>query len=154
MRSSITGNRITRLVFFQHGLRLVIVEGFIKKSRATPDDVLKLAKRRRSDFLRIEAEKKPMSDNPHLGTSLEDFLAEDDNLEAATTVAVKRIIAWQLGEEMSKRKLSKTAMAKLMHTSRAQLDRVLNPEDGNVTLETLQRAAKAVGKTLRLELVA
>ena len=90
----------------------------------------------------------------NVGTLLEEFLAEDGNLEAATTVAVKRVIAWQLGEEMSKRKLSKTAMAKLMHTSRAQLDRVLNPEDGNVTLETLQRAAKAVGKTLKLELVA
>ena len=95
-----------------------------------------------------------MSKNPNLGTSLEDLLREDGMLESATTIAVKRVIAWQLGEEMSKRKLSKTAMAKLMHTSRAQLDRVLNPEDGNVTLETLQRAAKAVGKTLRLELVA
>lgn len=93
-----------------------------------------------------------MIKNPSLGSSLDDFLLEDGNLE--TTPAVKRVIAWQLGEEMSKRKLSKTAMAKLMHTSRAQLDRVLNPEDGNVTLETLQRAAKAVGKTLRLELVA
>ena len=95
-----------------------------------------------------------MSDNPNLGTSLEDFLMDEGGLEAATTVAVKRVIAWQLGEEMSKRKLSKTAMAKLMHTSRAQLDRVLNPEDGNVTLETLQRAALAVGKTLKLELSA
>jgi hypothetical protein len=95
-----------------------------------------------------------MSANPNLGTSLEDFLIEDGSLEAATTAAVKRVIAWQLGEEMSKRKLSKTAMARLMHTSRAQLDRVLNPADGNVTLETLQRAAKAVGKTLKLELVA
>jgi antitoxin HicB len=95
-----------------------------------------------------------MSDNPNLGTSLEDFLIEDGALGSATTMAVKRVIAWQLGEEMAKRKLSKTAMAKQMHTSRAQLDRVLNPEDGNVTLETLQRAAKAVGKTLKLELVA
>ncbi len=95
-----------------------------------------------------------MSDNPHLGTSLEDFLSEEGTLETATAVAVKRVIAWQLEEEMAKRKLSKTAMAKLMNTSRAQLDRVLNPDDGNVTLETLQRAAKAVGKTLKLELVA
>jgi antitoxin HicB len=95
-----------------------------------------------------------MSDNPNLGTSLEDFLAGEGTLESSTTAAVKRVIAWQLGEEMARRKLSKTAMARLMHTSRAQLDRVLNPEDGNVTLETLQRAAKAVGKTLKLELVA
>jgi len=58
VRSSITGNRITRLVFFQQSERLVIVEGFIKKSRVTPDEVLKLARRRRSDFLRHEAEKK------------------------------------------------------------------------------------------------
>jgi len=58
VRSNITGNRITRLVFFQHGSDLIIVEGFIKKSRTTPDDVLKLAKRRRSDFLRYEAEKR------------------------------------------------------------------------------------------------
>ncbi len=95
-----------------------------------------------------------MSKHPNQGSSLEDFLIEDGNLEAATAVAVKRVIAWQLAQEMDKRKLTKTAMAKIMHTSRGQLDRVLNPEDGNVTLETLQRAAKAVGKTLRLELVA
>jgi len=95
-----------------------------------------------------------MSQHPNQGTSLEDFLSEDGNLEAATAVAVKRVIAWQLAEEMHRRKLTKAAMAKLMETSRGQLDRVLNPDDGNVTLETLQRAAKAVGKTLKLELVA
>lgn len=95
-----------------------------------------------------------MSKHPNQGTSLEDFLNEDGNLESATAVAVKRVIAWQLAEEMERRKLTKTAMARIMHTSRGQLDRVLNPDDGNVTLETLQRAAKAVGKTLKLELVA
>lgn len=58
VRSSITGNRITRLVFFQHGSRLVVVEGFIKKSRTTPADILKLAKRRRSEFLRHEEDKR------------------------------------------------------------------------------------------------
>jgi DNA-binding phage protein len=95
-----------------------------------------------------------MSTHPNQGTSLEDFLQEDGNLEMATAVAVKRVIAWQLAEEMERRKLTKTAMAKIMHTSRGQLDRLLNPEDGNVTLETLQRAAKAVGKTLKIELAA
>ncbi len=95
-----------------------------------------------------------VTDKPHPnhGSSLEDFLAEIDQLAAATAVAVKRVIAWQLAEEMDKRHLTKTAMAKRMHTSRVQLDRVLNPEDGNVTLETLQRAAQVVGKTLKVEL--
>jgi len=90
--------------------------------------------------------------HPNHGTSLEDFLKEDGNLESATALAVKRVIAWQLQQEMEKRSLSKTAMAKMMKTSRNQLDRVLSPVDGNVTLETLQRAAKAVGRSLRLEL--
>lgn len=90
--------------------------------------------------------------HPNHGTSLESVLLEDGNLEAATAYAVKRVIAWQLQAEMEKRNLSKTEMARRMETSRKQLDRVLSPEDGNVTLETLQRAAKAVGRSLRLEL--
>jgi antitoxin HicB len=90
--------------------------------------------------------------HPNHGTSLEDVLREDGNLEGATAYAVKRVIAWQLEQEMAKRNLTKTAMAKMMETSRKQLDRVLSPDDGNVTLETLQRAAKAVGRSLRLEL--
>lgn len=90
--------------------------------------------------------------HPNHGTSLEDFLQEDDNLEVATAVAVKRVIAWQLAQEMDKHHLTKTAMAKKMKTSRNQLDRVLSPDDGNVTLETLQRAAQVVGRSLRLEL--
>lgn len=88
--------------------------------------------------------------HPNRGSSLEDFLMEDGNLEVATALAVKRIIAWQLQKAMDERKLNKTDMAALMDTSRRQLSRVLNPEDGNVTLETLQRAAKAVGRSLRL----
>lgn len=86
------------------------------------------------------------------GTSLEDVLIEDGNLEGATAYAIKRVIAQQLQQEMDKRHLSKTAMAKLMATSRRQLDRVLSPDDGNVTIETLQRAARAVGRSLHLEL--
>jgi len=90
--------------------------------------------------------------HPNHGSSLEDFLNEDGNLETANAIAVKRVIAWQLAQEMNKHNLTKAAMAKKMHTSRGQLDRVLSPADGNVTLETLQRAAQVVGKTLRLEL--
>ncbi len=95
-----------------------------------------------------------MKPEKHLnaGPSVEDFLREDGILEEATSIAVKRVIAWQLQQAMADRKISKTGMAALMQTSRRQLSRVLNPEDGNVTLDTLQRAAKAVGRSLRLEL--
>jgi antitoxin HicB len=93
-----------------------------------------------------------MTKHPNRGSSLEDLLRDEGRLEAAQAVAAKRVIAWQLRQEMEKRKLTKTAMAKMMNTSRNQLDRVLSPEDGNVTLETLQKAAKAVGRELRLEL--
>lgn len=93
-----------------------------------------------------------MTSHPNHGSTLDDFLRDEGTLEETTAVAVKRVLAWQLQQEMEKRHLSKTAMAKAMNTSRNQLDRVLSPNDGNVTLETLQRAAKAVGRSLRLEL--
>lgn len=90
--------------------------------------------------------------HPNRGSTLEELLQEEGHLEAARTLAAKRVIAWQLQQEMERRKLTKTAMAKLMNTSRNQLDRVLSPDDGNVTLETLQKAARAVGRELKLEL--
>jgi antitoxin HicB len=94
-----------------------------------------------------------MSKNPHLGSSLDDCLREEGIYEEATAIAVKRVIAFQLQNEMKRRKLTKTAMADKMATSRAQLDRLLSPTDGNVTIETLQRAAQALGRSIRLELV-
>ena len=88
--------------------------------------------------------------HPNAWISLEDFLQEEGIAEAATAIAIKRVLAWQLKKAMSERNLTKTAMAAKSKPTRAQLDRVLNPDDGNVTLETLQRAAKAVGRKLRL----
>ncbi len=90
--------------------------------------------------------------NPHWGSTLEDFLKEEGIHEEATTAAIKSVIAWQLTEEMKKKKITKKRLAELMHTSRAQVDRILDPEKGNVTIETLQRAAALVGRQLRLEL--
>jgi antitoxin HicB len=90
--------------------------------------------------------------NPHRGSSLEDFLHEEGILEDATTVAIKRVLAHQLKQEMERQQLTKVEMARRMDTSRAQLDRLLNPEDGNVTLTTIQRAAAVVGRKVRLEL--
>ena len=86
------------------------------------------------------------------GERLEIFLNEAGPGERTMPFAVKRMIAGQLGQAMRQQGMSKTEMAARMQTSRKQLDRVLNPDDGNVTLETLRRAANAVGRSLRFEL--
>ena len=91
--------------------------------------------------------------NPHLGSMLDDFLREEGIYQEVTTAAIKRVIAWQLTEEMKKKSITKKRLAELMHTSRAQIDRILDPDKGNVTIETLQRAASLLGRQLRLELV-
>ena len=90
--------------------------------------------------------------NPHWGSSLDDFLKEEGIREAARAEALTRVVAWQLGREMAKQGMSKAEMATRMHTSRAQIDRILKAR-GNVTVETLQRAAALFGRELRLELV-
>ncbi len=89
----------------------------------------------------------------YIETSFEDWLEEEGILQESTLAAAKKVIAWQLSEEMRKKKITKMRMAELMETSRAQLDRMLDPMSNNTTLETLQRAAKIVGRELRVELV-
>jgi len=90
--------------------------------------------------------------NTHWGSTLEDFLDEEGIRETAKAEAVTRVVAWQLSQEMKRKRISKTRLAELMNTSRAQIDRILQAK-GNVTVETLQRAARLVGRQLRLELV-
>ncbi len=90
--------------------------------------------------------------NPHWGSTLEHFLKEEGIREAAKAEAITRIIAWQLAEEMKRKGITKARLAQRMNTSRAQVDRILKAK-GNVTVETLQRAAALVGRELRLELV-
>ena len=89
--------------------------------------------------------------NPHIGSSFESFLEEEGMLEDCTAAAVKRVLARQVEQAMKDRGLTKSAMARAMHTSRPALDRLLDPANPSVTLDTLQRAA-AVGRKLRLEL--
>ena len=90
--------------------------------------------------------------NPHIGASFESFLDEEGILEECTATAIKRVLARQIEHAMQERGLTKSAMAKAMRTSRPQLDRLLDPANPSVTLDTLQRAAAAVGRKLRLEL--
>ena len=87
-----------------------------------------------------------------LGT-LDDFLAKQGKREEFEAVAVKEVLAWQIGEAMKANKMSRQGLAQRMKTSRSQVRRLLDPKDGNVTLATLQRAAKVVGRSLRLDLV-
>jgi antitoxin HicB len=91
--------------------------------------------------------------NGRVGSSFDDFLKEEGIYEEVTAVAIKRVIARQLDALMTDQGLTKSALAKRMKTSRAQLDRLLDPENESVTLGTLARAAQAVGRNLRMELV-
>jgi predicted XRE-type DNA-binding protein len=89
----------------------------------------------------------------HKGSGIDDFLREEGVLEEIQTRAIKEVIAWQLEQEMKARKISKRRLAELMKTSRTQVDRVLDPDVGGVTLETLQRAASVLGRRVQVELV-
>jgi len=86
------------------------------------------------------------------GELFEDFLTEQGTLEETTERAVKRVLAFQLAAAMEEQSITKVEMAKRLETSRSQLDRLLDPKNDTVTLAVLVRAAKAVGRTLRLEL--
>ena len=88
----------------------------------------------------------------HIGSSLDEFLKEEEMFEELQAQAIKELIAWQLAEAMRKKKLSKLRMAALLKTSRTQVDRLLNPKT-DITLSSLQRAAAMVGRRVRIELV-
>ncbi len=88
-----------------------------------------------------------------IGSSFDDFLKEEGIYDEVETTAIKRVIAWQLEKAMKTKRVTKAQMARRMKTSRSQLDRLLDPGQGGVTLETLARAAHVLGRHIRLELV-
>ena len=88
----------------------------------------------------------------NVGSDFDEFLAQEGMLEEVTAVAVKRVIAWQIEQEMAAQKLTKTTMAKKMRTSRASLNRLLDENDTSLTLTTLAGAAAALGRRIKLEL--
>ena len=91
-------------------------------------------------------------DNPHVGSAFADWLEEEGLEDDANNYAIKRVLAWQIGEAMKAQGITKAEMARRMGTSRAHLDRLLDPENDKVQLDTVQRAAAAIGRKLRLEL--
>lgn len=91
--------------------------------------------------------------NLHVGSTFENWLDEQGIREEVTAAAIKEVLAQQLAAEMKKKGITKARMAEMMETSRAQIDRLLDPKNSSATLETLIRAAKVLGRQLRLELV-
>jgi hypothetical protein len=82
----------------------------------------------------------------HSGSTFDSFLEEEGIREEVEAIAIKRVLAWQLSQAMQEQRKTKRAMAKQLHTSRSQLDRLLDPRNVSVTLDTITRAAKALGK--------
>ena len=89
--------------------------------------------------------------NKHVGSNFNDFLQEEGLMAEAEATAIKRILAYQIRQEMELRHLSKTALAKMMKTSRSSVDRLLDPNNSSITLLTLENVAVALGKKLKLQ---
>ncbi len=87
-----------------------------------------------------------------IGSSFDEFLQADGIYEDVQAVAIKRVLSWQLQQAMEAAQISKAEMARRMHTSRSHLDRLLDPDNERVQLDTLMKAAAAVGKRVRIEL--
>ena len=90
--------------------------------------------------------------NKHIGSDFDDFLQGEGLLAEAEATAIKRVLAFQIQKEMEERQLTKSALAKLMNTSRSSLDRLLDPNNPSVTLVTMESAAIALGKKLKIQL--
>lgn len=93
-----------------------------------------------------------MTKNRYIGSDFDGFLEDEGLLAEAEATAVKRVIAYQILEEMEARQISKSMLAEMMKTSRSSLDRLLDPNNGSVTLLTLETAARALGKKLHVQL--
>ena len=88
-----------------------------------------------------------------IGSSFDEFLKEEGDYEETSAVAIKRVLAWQLEKAMAKEGLTKNEMAKLMRTSRSQLDRILDPDNDKIQLDTVFKAARVLGRGVKLQLV-
>lgn len=91
--------------------------------------------------------------NKHIGTDFSDFLKEDGIFEETNDIAIKRVIAYQLEQEMKAQNITKTKMAEMMNTSRAVVNRLLNPDNSSLTLSTLESATQALGKRLNIYII-
>jgi predicted XRE-type DNA-binding protein len=91
--------------------------------------------------------------NKNIGSDFNDFLKEEGIYEETNDIAIKRVIAYQLEQEMKAQKINKTKMSQMMNTSRAVVNRLLNPDNTSLTLNTLEMAASVLGKRLNISIV-
>lgn len=94
-----------------------------------------------------------MKKHPNMGSGFDEFLAEEGTLEESTAIAIKRVIAWQIDQAMKETGTTKSALARKMKTSRTVVDRVLDGADASLTLDTMTRAATALGRRIKVDLV-
>lgn len=93
-----------------------------------------------------------MMDNLHMGSGFDDFLEEEGILEECTAEALKRVIAWEFNQAMEKEHITKTKLARDIHSSRSQVDRLLDPTNTSLSLKTLAAAAQAMGKHIEINI--
>jgi len=140
--------RIARTLFFVHEGEIVLLHGFIKKTRKTPP---------RTELwlcsAKMPTSKAAKSKNKHRGSSFENFLKKEGLLEDIQVAALKRALALRVRDLMKQNRLTKSAMAAQMRTSRAAVHRLLDPANTSVTLATLNRAARSLGRKVKIELV-
>ena len=91
--------------------------------------------------------------NKHIGSSFDDFLDDEGILAEAQAIAVARVLAWEVSQYLKEHNTSKTAFAKTLETSRMQVNRLIDPEDTSVNLNTMAKVAEAMGKKLEFRLV-
>jgi hypothetical protein len=132
---------------------LVGIDAIVGFHGATIDELEQHFKESVDHYLEISEREGITAQKPYFGASLEDFLKEEGVLEEERTRALKEVLAWEISQSMKKNKISKIEMAKRMNTSRSSLDRLLDPGNTSVTLQTLSKAARAVGREIRIELV-
>ena len=135
------------MFFGFHDGMLVAVHAMMKKTQKTPTEDLALARQRLKELQSWQGKTRTSVRASRVGSKTTGIREE------VTAAAIKAVIARQLASEMKKKKITKQRMAELMKTSRAQVHRLLDPDNGSATIESLQRAAKIVGRELRLQLV-
>ena len=143
VRSHIS-NGIARVIFTVEALTLVLLHGFIKKSQKTEASDLIVSRQRYRQLLQ---------ENDNLGSDFDDFLRSEGNLEAAEHIASKRVLAFQIREALTSDAISVSELARRMNTSRSSINRLLDPDNPSVTLETMERVATAIGRRLVVQLL-